>query len=122
MDSTVPPSTAVPMAWRLAAPGPVPSASGSTPKPKASEVIRMGRRRRRTASSVASKMLRPWSCSCTANSTIRMAFLDASPTVVNSPTWKYTSLDMPRKYMASKAPTMPSGTARMTENGTLQLS
>ncbi|MNY40874.1 hypothetical protein D3C86_1756500 [compost metagenome] len=84
----MPPSTAVPIAWRPPAPAPVPMASGSTPKPNASEVIRMGRSRSRTASTVASRRLRPCSCSWVANSTIKIAFFDASPTVVNSPTWK----------------------------------
>ncbi|CFN64137.1 Uncharacterised protein [Bordetella pertussis] len=57
-----------------------------------------------------------------ANSTIRMAFLAASPMVVSSPTWKYTSLDRPRVMVASKAPTTPSGTTSITAVGMLQLS
>ena len=118
----MPPSTAVPMALRPPAPAPVPMASGITPKPKASEVIRMGRRRSRTAATVASNTLRPCSCSCTANSTIRMAFFAASPTVVSRPTWKYTSLVSPRSVVNSSAPTTPSGTASITDSGTVQLS
>ena len=119
---TMPPNTAVPMAWRPPAPAPVPITSGSTPKPKASEVIKIGRSRRRTASSVASNSSLPCSCSCLANSTIRIAFLHDRPTVVSSPTWKYTSFDMPRRPVNSTAPMMPSGTTRITENGTDQLS
>ena len=61
-------------------------ASGSTPRAKASEVIKMGRRRRRTACRVASMRPAPSSCSCLANSTIRIAFLADKPTVVSSPT------------------------------------
>ncbi|CFP25654.1 Uncharacterised protein [Bordetella pertussis] len=51
-----------------------------------------------------------------------MAFLAASPMVVSSPTWKYTSLDRPRVMVASKAPTTPSGTTSITAVGMLQLS
>ena len=39
----------------LAAPAPVATASGITPATKASEVIKMGRRRRRTASSMEAR-------------------------------------------------------------------
>ncbi|MNT51438.1 hypothetical protein D3C72_1884030 [compost metagenome] len=57
-----------------------------------------------------------------ANSTIRMAFLAASPIVVSRPTWKYTSLDRPRISVASNAPMIPSGTTSMTADGMVQLS
>ncbi|KAG1245136.1 hypothetical protein G6F65_021401 [Rhizopus arrhizus] len=57
-----------------------------------------------------------------ANSTIRMAFLAASPITVTIPTWKYTSFDMPRALTSATAPSMPSGTTSMTEIGMAQLS
>ena len=110
------------MEWRPAEPAPVAMASGSTPTPKASEVMMMGRRRRRTASSVASNSALPWACSCVANSTIRMAFFEARPTVVKRPTWKYTSLSSPRRLVKMTAPSTPSGTPRITASGTVQLS
>ena len=56
---TVPQNTAVPTACWLAAPAPEADIMGSTPRPKAREVMRMGRRRMRQASTVASMRLRP---------------------------------------------------------------
>ena len=119
---SMPPITAVPMAIWPPAPAPWAMASGSTPSTKASEVMRMGRSRMRAASSAASTTLLPRSCSSLANSTMRMAFLAESPTVVSSPTWKKTSLVSPRSSMASTAPSTPSGTTSMTETGIDQLS
>ena len=51
---TMPLNTAVPSARRISAPAPVAMTSGTTPRMKANEVIRIGRSRSRTASSVAS--------------------------------------------------------------------
>ena len=42
---SMPKNTAVPRAWRISAPAPVASASGTTPKMKANDVIRIGRSR-----------------------------------------------------------------------------
>ena len=118
----MPPITAVPMATWPPAPAPWATASGSTPRMKAREVIRMGRRRMRAAIRAASAAVLPRSCSSLANSTIRMAFLAARPTVVSRPTWKNTSFTSPRSSMASTAPSTPSGTTSMTETGMDQLS
>ncbi|MNN72001.1 hypothetical protein D3C81_1879970 [compost metagenome] len=82
----------------------------------------IGRRRMRQASMAASRRLRPCSCSSLANSTIRMAFFAARPMVVNRPTWKYTSLDKPRRLVAISAPMIPSGTTSITAIGIDQLS
>ena len=41
----MPEKTDVPSDWRISAPGPVASISGTTPKMKAKDVIRIGRRR-----------------------------------------------------------------------------
>ena len=41
----IPKKTPVPMAWRLAEPGPLAITIGSMPNMNASEVIRMGRKR-----------------------------------------------------------------------------
>ena len=50
----MPPNTTVPIARWLAAPGPDAINSGTTPTMKAIEVITMGRKRRRVASTAAS--------------------------------------------------------------------
>jgi hypothetical protein len=55
----MPANTATPMAWRISAPAPVEVTSGSTPMMKASEVIRIGRRRSRLASIAACTGVRP---------------------------------------------------------------
>ena len=90
---SMPPITPVPMAFWLPEPAPEKS-PGTTPRMKASEVIRMGRRRWRAAW-MADSISPPPTQYSLANSTIRIAFA-ARPTVVSSPTWKYTSLDSPR--------------------------
>ncbi len=120
---SIPPITPVPIACWLAEPAPLLIASGSTPRMKASEVIRIGRRRSRAASSAASTgpIFSP-TCSSRANSTIRIAFFADRPMVVSRPTWKNTSLSRPRSVAASSAPITPSGTTSITENGIDQLS
>ena len=122
VPTMMPPITPVPMARWLAAPAPLAMASGSTPSVKASEVMMIGRKRRCAAASADCKALLPWACKSLANSMIRMAFLADSPMMVMRPTWKYTSLDMPRPVMASSTPSTPSGTTRMTASGIDQLS
>src|SRR4029453_1175494 len=59
VEAIIPPNTTVPMACWLAAPAPVATISGTTPRIKANEVITMGRNRRRVASTAASMMDRP---------------------------------------------------------------
>ncbi len=61
VPASMPPNTPVPIACCAPAPAPVAIASGSTPRPNASEVIRIGRSRSRTACSVASITPRPLS-------------------------------------------------------------
>ena len=85
---SIPPITAVPIAIRLLAPAPVAMASGNTPAMNARLVIRIGRRRMRAASSAASITRLPLRSACSANSIIRIAFLEASPIVVSSPICK----------------------------------
>ncbi len=84
--ASMPPMTAVPMAWRLLAPAPALTARGTQPRMKASEVITMGRKRRREACMAATSRLRPSRQDSTANSTMRMAFLAARPTRVTRAT------------------------------------
>src|SRR6266849_6795231 len=92
----MPKKTAVPSAWRISAPAPVASASGTTPKMKAKDVIKIGRRRVRAASTAASHRFAPRSSACLANSTIRIAFLAANPISTTNPIWVRTLLSMPR--------------------------
>ena len=84
----MPPKTVVPTEWRPAWPAPVARTRGTTPRMKANEVMRIGRRRMRAASTAASTMGSPRSRSCSANSTMRMAFLLARPTSITSPIWQ----------------------------------
>lgn len=78
----------MPMAFWAAEPAPVAIARGTTPRIKASDVMIIGRRRSRAASSVASKSPMPLSMRSLANSTIRIAFFAAKPIVVSKPTLK----------------------------------
>jgi multidrug efflux pump len=57
--ANIPPSTPRPTAFWLAAPAPVEVAKGTTPSTKAKDVIRIGRKRRRAASRVASTKVAP---------------------------------------------------------------
>ena len=84
---------------------------------KASEVIRIGRKRSRAASTAAAEADRPSSCFSTAYSTIRIAFFAARPSSVTRPIWKYTSLVRPRSQTAASAPKVPNGSASSTESG-----
>ena len=52
--ASIPPTTPVPIERRAAAPAPVDTISGITPSTKASEVMMIGRKRRRAACSAAS--------------------------------------------------------------------
>ena len=81
-----------PTELREAAPAPVASASGMTPRMNANDVIRIGRRRMRADSIAASTIDMPCSRSCSANSTIRIEFFAARPTSSTRPTWQKTSL------------------------------
>ena len=88
VEATMPPITPVPMARRLFAPGPVAIASGTQPRPNASEVITIARMRARAASSAASSTPMPWRTCSIATSQIRIAFFADRPTSVTRPTWK----------------------------------
>ena len=86
--ASMPPITGQPSAWRLAEPAPEDRTSGTQPRMKASEVMTMGRKRCLADSIAASAGPSPSSILSTANSTMRIAFLAASPMSVTSPTWK----------------------------------
>ena len=55
----MPLETAMPIDRRALAPAPLASTSGSTPRMNANEVIRIGRKRSRAASTAASRISRP---------------------------------------------------------------
>ncbi|MOA54051.1 hypothetical protein D3C78_1776080 [compost metagenome] len=76
----------IPVTERTSAPAPVESTNGTVPAIKAIDVITIGRNRSRHAFNADSTMPRPSISSSRANSTIRMAFLHASPTSTTSPT------------------------------------
>lgn len=75
----MPKTTAVPIAIRLLAPGPVANSIGITPNTNASAVIMMGRNRICPASSAAFMIGTPALRKSMAYSTIRMAFLADMP-------------------------------------------
>lgn len=84
---TIPPITPVPTAFCAPEPAPELITSGITPRINAVDVIRIGRRRIRTASSVASiRPLPSFSIRSLANSTISIAFFADKPMVVSRPT------------------------------------
>ena len=120
---SMPPSTVQPNVWRLWAPAPEANTKGRMPKMNASEVMMMGRKRRRTASSVACTSGIPRSTRSLANSMMRMAFFADKPIRVIMPIWAYTLfVSLGRKNSARMAPKIPTGTASSTENGIDQLS
>ena len=77
--TSMPEKTATPMTFRHSAPAPLALSSGVTPRMKAKAVIRIGRKRSLADSSAAVGASFPCSRSIFANSTIRIAFLAASP-------------------------------------------
>ena len=94
----------------------------------ANEVIRIGRRRSFTASSVASRRGRPASRFILANSTIRIAFLLARPTSTTKPICvkMLMSPAVFQNWCESQTPAIELsrhiGTTRMTASGSAQLS
>ena len=85
---SIPPITPVPIECLLAAPAPPPRASGKTPIVNASEVMIIGLSLTFAASSAESTRVNPSFLFCSANSTIKIAFLAASPARTNKPIWK----------------------------------
>ena len=83
----MPEAITMPIEKREAAPGPLAISSGIIANTSAAVVISTGRRRMPVASSIASRLDNPCSCSLLANSTIRMPCLEITPTSVTKPTW-----------------------------------
>jgi hypothetical protein len=126
--ASIPPMTPVPTECRAPAPAPLEITSGRTPRMKASEVMRMGRKRSRAASTDAADTESPSWVFNSAYSTIRIAFFAASPSSVTRPIWKYTSLASGARpssevktrlliQMAASAPNVPKGNASITDSG-----
>ena len=126
MPNSVTPSmplkTAVPSVRRISAPAPSASTSGTTPRMKANEVIMIGRSRSRQASSVASRPATPASRCCLANSTIRMAFLLASPTSTTKPICVKMLMSIRARATPAIEHSRHIGTTRITASGSDQLS
>ena len=88
----------------------------------ASEVIKIGRSRRRQASRVAWASGWPSSCNCLANSTIKMAFLQASPTSTTKPICTKMLIAMWAIATPMTEHSRHIGTTRITASGSVQLS
>ncbi len=118
----MPANTAVPSVRRISAPAPSDITNGTTPRMKANDVIMIGRSRSCTASRVARRESAPSSRCAFANSTIRMAFLQAKPTSTIKP----ICVKMLMSIFAMTTPAMAQsrhiGTTRMTASGSDQLS
>ena len=89
---------------------------------KASDVIRIGRRRRRLASIAACTGVRPANSSSRANSTIRMAFFADSPTSTMRPIWVKMLLSPSVSHTPVMAASSPIGTIMMIDSGSVRLS
>ena len=122
MTPSIPENTAIPITRRISAPAPLARMSGTTPAMNAKEVIRIGRRRIRAASSAAAKRSRPCRSRSRANSTIRMAFLHASPTSTSNPIWVKTLLSPRVSQTPAIADTRHIGTISTMTRGSDQLS
>ncbi|MCY1247464.1 hypothetical protein D9M72_608000 [compost metagenome] len=92
------------------------------PAMNAMEVMTIGRRRRRQASSAASTIPLPPISSSRANSTIRIAFLHARPISTTRPTCTNTLLSPPVNHTPNRADSSVIGTIRITASGSDQLS
>lgn len=85
--ASMPPATPVPTARRLSMPAPSAVTSGISPTMKAKLVIITARKRVRAPSTAASTMVAPFSRWNFANSTIRIAFFEASAIKTTRPIW-----------------------------------
>ena len=119
---SIPAKTAMPIARRISNPAPDANTSGSTPMMNAAEVISTGRSRTRHASRIAVMRSSPLSSRYFANSTIKIAFLHASPDKTRKLIWVKTLLSPPVTQTPAIADRMTIGTLRMTDSGSDQLS
>ena len=110
------------MESRAPAPAPLAMASGTEPRMKANEVIRIGRIRIRVACWAASSASLPCRRRSSAKETSRIAFLAARPTRSSRPICPNTSSGMPRKARNPTAPKIASGVASRITSGMRRLS
>ena len=89
---------------------------------KATDVISTGRSLTWQASRIARTWLSPSCSRCRANSTIRIAFLHASPASTRNATWVNTLLSPPVTQTPVIAQSSVIGTIRITLSGSVQLS
>src|SRR5438270_12989926 len=120
--ASIPPMTAVPSTRREIAPAPAALHSGTQPRMNAKAVINIGLNRSFAAISAESSIDLPLSNSIFANSTIRMAFLAASPISMTSPICAYTLFSRPRIHRTHRAPKTATGVPSSTLKGSDQLS
>ena len=100
----------MPSGRRSSEPVPVPRASGSAPSMAAKVVIRMGRKRSRLASKMASRGLLPsWRSAARAKSTIRIPFFFTRPISRMMPIMAITLRSVWVSSSASSAPTPAEG-------------
>ena len=89
VEASMPENTVMPIDLRALAPAPVAITSGTTPRMKANDVIRIGRKRARAASIADSSTGLPSRlCSSSPTSTIRIAFLADSAISRIRPIWQ----------------------------------
>ncbi|MNH39747.1 hypothetical protein D3C79_1009600 [compost metagenome] len=100
-----------------AAPTPVDSIKGNSPKIKANEVIRIGRKRAVAPLIAALTMLIPFLRLSTANSTIKIAFFANKPINMMSVIWVYILLSTPNILSKINTPAKPTGKEINTANG-----
>ena len=85
VEDSIPEKTVMPIDFLAAAPAPDEVMSGTTPRMKANEVIKIGLNRRLEASSAALTMSMPCWCNSRATSTIKIAFFAESAIKSTSP-------------------------------------
>ncbi len=103
-------------------PSPVPNASGSAPNSAAKVVIMIGRKRRRQASSIASRVLRPARSASSAKSTIMIAFFLTMPIKSKTPIAAMMVNWTSNNHSASAAPTLAENRVERMVIGWIRLS
>ena len=114
---------AIPSGWRISQPSPVASIRGRVPSSAAMLVIRMGRKRRRAAVTMASAGASDCWCSADrAKSIIRMVFFITTPTSRNRPNREIRFSSLSNTTSAISAPTPAEGKVERIANGWMKLS
>ena len=119
VDTVNPPITARASGRLVSLPSPIPSAIGIKPTIVATVVIRIGRRRVRPASMVASSSGLPRPRSTLAKSTSSTPFDTTMPTIMMMPMKLFTLRVVPVSHSARNTPVTPSGTLNMITRGSI---